>query len=92
MQVTNIIPELISQYHLDKEISGVVVTSVNPNGVAAGVGIQEVDVIMKVNRHTIKSVEDFDKEISKVAAGENLLLFLRRGSANLFVAFAKPEK
>jgi len=92
MQVANIIPELISQYHLDKEISGVVVTSVNPNGVAAGVGIQEVDVIMKVNRHTIKSVEDFDKEISKVAAGENLLLFLRRGSANLFVAFAKPEK
>ena len=92
MQVANIIPELINKYQLDKEVSGVVVTAVNPNGVAVGVGVQEGDVIMKVNRQSVESVEDFDKEISKVESGENLLLFLRRGSANLFVAFAMPEK
>jgi len=92
IQVANIVPELINQYHLDKDIRGVVVTAVNPNGVAAGVGIQGGDVVIKVNRHTIESVENFDKEISKVDAGENLLLYLRRGSTNLFVAFAKPEK
>ena len=69
-----------------------VVTAVSPNGVAAGVGIQEGDVIMKVNRQNIESVEDFDNEISKVKSGENLLIYLRRGSANLFVAFAIPEK
>ena len=90
LQVANIVPELINQYHLDKDVSGVVVSGVNPNGVAASVGIQEGDVVMKVNRHITKSVEDFDKEISKVDAGENLLFFLRRGSANLFVAFTKP--
>ncbi len=92
IQVANIVPELISKYHLDKDVRGVVVTVVNPNGMAAGAGIQEGDVVMKVNRHTTQSVEDFDKEISKVDAGENLLFFLRRGPANLFVAFTKPEK
>jgi serine protease Do len=92
IQVANIVPELIDQYHLDKDVSGVVVTAVNPNGVAASVGIQEGDVIMKVNRQDIESIKDFDNEISKVEGGENLLLYLRRGSANLFVAFAIPEK
>lgn len=92
LQVANIVPELVSHYHLDNDLKGVVVTAVNPSGVAASVGIQEGDVIMKVNRHTVKSVEDFDKQISKIDAGENILLFLRRGSANLFVAFTKPEK
>ncbi len=56
------------------------------------VGIQVGDVIMKVNRQETKSVEDFDNQISKVKAGENLLLFLRRGAANLFVAVTMPEK
>jgi serine protease Do len=92
MQVANIVPELRNQYHLNKDVSGVVVTGVNSNGVAAGVGIRVGDVIMKVNRQEIKSVEDFDEQISKVNAGENILLFLRRGAANLFVAFTKPEK
>jgi len=92
IQVANIVPELVNQYHLDKDVRGVVVTAVSPNGVAAGVGIQEGDVIMKVNRQNIESVEDFDNEISKVTGGDNLLIYLRRGSANLFVAFAIPEK
>jgi serine protease Do len=92
MQVANIVPELMSQYHLNKDISGVIVTAVNPQGPAAEVGIREGDVIMKVNRKDIKSVEDFDREVSKVDTGGNLLFLLKRGNANLFVAFAKPEK
>ena len=92
LQVANIVPELINQYHLSKDVSGVVVTGVNPDGVAAGVGIRSGDVIMKVNRREIKSVEEFDQQIARVKAGENLLLFLKRGAANLFVAFAKPDK
>jgi serine protease Do len=92
LQVENIVPELRNQFHLNKDLSGVVVTAVDPNGLAASVGIQVGDVIMKVNRQSVKSVAEFDKQLAKVSAGEDILLFLRRGSANLFVAFAKPEK
>ena len=90
LQVANIVPELVNQYHLNKDISGVVVTGVNPNGVAASAGIREGDLIMKVNRQEIKSVEEFDAQISGTGSGDNLLLFIRRGTANLFVAFTKP--
>jgi serine protease Do len=92
IQVANIVPELRNQYHLNKDVTGVIVTAVDPNGIAASVGIKAGDVIMKVNRQEIQSVEDFNEQISKVKAGENLLVFLRRGTANLFVAFAKPAK
>ena len=92
LQVENIVPELRNQFHLNKDLSGVVVTAVDPNGIAASVGMQVGDVIMKVNRQSVKSVAEFDKQLAKVSAGEDILLFLRRGSANLFVAFAKPEK
>jgi serine protease Do len=92
IQVTNIVPELRSQYHLDKDVTGVIVTAVDPRGIAASVGIKTGDVIMKVNRNDVQSVEDFNEQISKTKPGENLLIFLRRGTANLFVAFAKPAK
>jgi serine protease Do len=92
LQVSNIIPELRNQYHLNKDLQGVVVTAVDPRGVAANVGIQEGDVIMKINRQETQSVEDFNEQMSKVKPGENLLVFLRRGAANLFVAITKPAK
>ncbi len=91
IQVTNLGPETIGKYHLSKDEKGVVVSAVNPSGVAAGVGIHEGDVIMSVNRNPVASVEDFDKEVSKLKAGDDILFYLRRGPANLFVAFTLPE-
>ncbi len=90
-QVTDLGPETIGKYHLSKDEKGVVVTAVNPSGAAAGVGIQEGDVIMSVNRKPVESVEDFDNVISRLKAGDDILFYLRRGPANLFVAFTLPE-
>jgi serine protease Do len=91
MQVTDLGPETIGKYHLSKDEKGVVVTGVNPSGAAASVGIQEGDVIMSVNRVKVESVQDFDKVVSKLKAGDDILFYLRRGPANLFVAFTLPE-
>jgi serine protease Do len=89
--VSNPGPEMVEKYHLSKDEKGVVVTSVDPAGPAAGVGIREGDVIMSVNRKKVGSVEDFDGIVSKLKAGDDVLFFLRRGPANLFVAFTLPE-
>jgi serine protease Do len=90
--VSNITPALIQKYGLPEKITGVVVTQVDPNGAAAEFGIQEGDVIMKVNRENIRSVSDFQKQISDTKPGENILIYLRRGDGNLFIAFPMPEK
>ncbi len=92
LKVANITPELSRKYRLPSGIEGVVVTGVDPSGIAAAVGIQEGDVILKVDRKAVKSVADFDALIRKVKPGEDVLLYLRRGEANLFVAFTMPEE
>lgn len=92
LAVSNITPALIQKYDLPTKITGVVVTQVDPNGAAAQFGIQVGDVIMKVNRENIRSVADFEKQISSTKPGENILFYLRRGDGNLFLAFPMPEK
>ncbi len=67
-------------------------TQVDPNGTAAQFGSQEGDVMMKVNRENIRSVADFERQISDTRPGENILFYLSRGDGNLFLAFAMPEK
>jgi serine protease Do len=90
--VSNITPNLIQKYNLPEKMAGVIVTQVDPNGAAAEYGIQEGDVIMRVNRQAIHSVSDFEKQVSETKPGENILIYLRRGNGNLFVAFPMPEK
>ena len=92
MAVSNITPTLTQKYGLPDKIAGVVVTQVDPSGVAAEFGIQEGDVIMQVNRENIHSVSDFEKQISNTKPGENVLIYLRRGDGNYFLAFPLPEK
>ena len=92
MAVSNITSALTQKYNLPQKITGVVVTQVDPNGTAAQFGIREGDVIMKVNRENIRTVKDFEKQISDTKPGENILFYVRRGDGNLFLAFPMPEK
>lgn len=92
LQVSNITNTLAKKYSLPSGLSGVVVTGVKPNTIAADVGVQEGDVIMKVNRRTVNNVDDFNKIMAKVEPGDNVMFYLRRGEGNFFVAFTVPEK
>lgn len=92
LKVSNITSDLISKYGLANDQKGVVVTAVDQNGVAAQVGIQEGDVIIKLNRTEVNSVADFNREIQKVKPGENVLFYVQRGNGNFFIAFTMPTK
>ena len=91
LTVSNITADVAQKYQLDVK-SGVVVTSVDPRGLAAAVGIREGDVILKVNRKSIESVKDFDRIVSKVKPGDDILFYLHRKEGNFFVAFTVPER
>jgi serine protease Do len=92
LKVSNITSDLISKYGLPNDQKGVIVTAVEQNSVATQVGIQEGDVIIKLNRVEINSVNDFNREIQKVKPGGNVLFYVKRGNGNFFVAFTMPEK
>ncbi len=92
LQVSNITNTLAKKYSLPSGLSGVVVTGVKPNTIAADIGVQEGDVIMKVNRHAVNNVDDFNNIVGKVKVGDNVMFYLRRGEGNFFVAFTIPKK
>ncbi len=92
LEVANITPDLIQKYKLQPNESGVVITAVDPNGLAAQVGMQPGDVVLKLNREPVTSVVGFNKIIKAVKPGENLLFYMRRGEGNYFAAFTMPGK
>jgi S1-C subfamily serine protease len=83
---------LIRKYNLSKEQKGVVVTQVDPSGMAAEVGFQEGDIILQVNRKNIENVTEFEKQIKKVKPGNQVLFYVKRGDYNFFTAFTLPEE
>ncbi len=92
IKVSNITSEMAGKYHLDNLKHGVVITSVDEKSIAAEVGLHEGDVILKLNRQAIDSVEDFNKILSKQEAGDTVLFYILRGENNLFLAFTLPKK
>jgi serine protease Do len=64
---------------------GVIVTDVEAGSPASEVGIQPQDVIVRVNRVTISSVKDFDREMTKAAEKKSVSLLIKRGKSSFFV-------
>ncbi|MBI5039525.1 MAG: DegQ family serine endoprotease [Nitrospirae bacterium] len=92
LKVSNMTPELSQRYQLPEKEGGVVVTGVDPNGLAAEKGFSEGDLILKINRQKVHSTEDFNKAIKEARPGEGLLFYLHRHEGNLFLALTIPEK
>ena len=65
---------------------GVRVVKVHPDSHAARAGIRKDDVILEINRITIKDVGDFDRVTSRLDEDDSVLVLLRRGQAMLFLS------
>ena len=65
---------------------GVRVMKVQPDSRAAQAGIRKDDVIMEINRITIKDVDDFDRVTSQLGEDDAVLVLLRRGRSTLFLS------
>ena len=67
---------------------GVRVLKVQPDSRAAQAGIRKDDVILEVNRITIKDVDDFDRVTSRLDEDDSVLVLLRRGRSVLFLSLS----
>ncbi len=84
ISVAPLTPELADRLNLPKSAKGVVVQDVNPDGRAAGAGLQPGDVIQQVNRQSVQTVEELRAAVRRNADKPALLLISRDGR-NLFV-------
>lgn len=88
LSVSDITPDLAQEYNI-REKEGVVVTNVEPGSLAEMGGIQPGDIIVEVNKKSIKNAKEFHKEIVKVGKGKSILFLIKRGNSTIYVALRK---
>ncbi len=73
--------------HFDLETrEGVIVSDVDRSGPAWEGGIRRGDIVLEVNRQTIKTMKDYRQALKKYAGKGTVLLLVRRGGNTLYVA------
>jgi serine protease Do len=88
LDVQDLTPSLADTFKL-QESRGVLIAKVAPNSLAQAEGLHEGDLIKEVNRVEVRSVGEFNGEVSKIRPGETVLLrLLREGRA--FYVVLKP--
>jgi len=88
MSVQNLTPSIREQLGLPSNVTGVVISQLDPNSPAAQAGLQEGDVVESINRQAVHNVGDFDK-LAAQAKGQTLLRINRQGNG-VFVVIS-PE-
>jgi serine protease Do len=77
-------PDDAAQLGLPRNTTGLLVESVDPSGPAAEAGIQSGDVIIEVNRQTVRSAADLQSAMKK-SGSQPALLLVNRGGHTIFV-------
>jgi Do/DeqQ family serine protease len=82
--VAPVTPEIAAQARLPKDVRGLLVQEVVPDGRAADAGIQPGDVIVEANRKPVESIDELRAAV-RSANDRPLLLLVNREGQNLFV-------
>ena len=90
-QVTTLDDEWRPELGIDRDVEGVVVTSVEPGSAAAEADLREGDVITHALREPVGSVSELRRKLSGAEAGEILLLKVVTQTNRRFVALRVPE-
>jgi serine protease Do len=91
MSLTNLTSGLRRELDLPSEVDGVVVTGVDPAKAAGRAGLQRGDVILRAGDTEVHGVRAFERALEEAPSGEPVLLLVRRGEAEIFVAVRVPE-
>ncbi|UFS72750.1 DegQ family serine endoprotease [Geomonas sp. RF6] len=69
-----------------KGLSGVIITNVDPDGIAAENGIRPGDIILSINQRKVKNSADFTRAMKDAEAKGSAALLVRRGNASIYFA------
>jgi len=84
MQVSELTQRVARRFGFEEAYPVLIVTEVLPDGTAAAVGLSPGDVILRVNRVTVRNMNDFSLEMEKIAGGETVEIEILRISVGLF--------
>lgn len=67
-------------------VKGVIITAVDPEGMAAESGIQRGDIILSVNQKKVTSLADYARAMKEAELKGSVALLVKRGDANIYFA------
>lgn len=89
--VRELTPELAEQFGLQGQ-TGVVVSEVKPDSLAALADIEPGALIVEVNRTAVSNVKEFNAAIEKAAEKGSVLLLIKEKDYSRFVVLTIPKK
>jgi len=81
MSVQPLTPDIAEELGLARSTQGVVVADLDPSGVAAESGLQEGDVIVKIDGRAVKTAEEIRSALDRRDGKPSMLLVNRKGSS-----------
>jgi serine protease Do len=89
--VQTLTSELADNLGVPRDLTGVVVTAVDANSVAAEAGLRRRDIILEVDRKAVKDVAEFRKAMKDAAKDKSVLFLVRRGENTIFLALKSSK-
>ena len=74
--------EFMARYHVPDSVHGVVVWRVDAVSPALDADIERGDVILEIDRHPIRSVEDYDRAVAQARPGDVMAFYVYKPSAD----------
>jgi S1-C subfamily serine protease len=68
---------------VQRDATGAVIQSLDPNGPGAKAGLKAGDVIMKIGGKAIKTARDVVSEVIRSKAGDEITIHVRRGGKEM---------
>lgn len=91
LTVQNVTPEIAQTLGL-KGAQGVVITAVERGSAADDAGLRRGDVILEIDRETVRNLADYRHAIAGLKKGESSLFLVQRGQSTSFVALRVPRE
>jgi len=82
--ISNLTPGIRERYEVPADITGVVITQIDPESRAAAMGVEEGDVITQVDRKPVRAVGEA-RQMAKESSKTTLLKVWRKGDTMLFM-------
>jgi serine protease Do len=74
--IADITPALRQQLNLPDDVRGVAIEDVRPGSPAEDAGLAQGDVIQQFNRQPVQSAEQFQSDVQKVPAGQDVMVLV----------------
>jgi len=87
VQVQTLSPALMKDLGLPKRISGVVITDIEEGSPAEG-ALMKDDVIMEINKNSVRNTGDYESAVSRIKPDQDVLLLIFRKDAAFYVTLA----